>query len=401
VAVAGVMSSISDYPDLVLHDDKIMEIMVNGPYAVYVERRGKLQKIDVMFDSSDHLMRTIHRMLLPLGQQVDAATPVVSARLPDGSLVHVVIPPLAIDGPSVTIRKFGENRLTIADLIRFGSLTDSMADLIEACIVSRLNILISGGTGSGKTTVLNVLARCIPDDERIVTVEEAATIQIPKEHVVRLEARPPDSSGKGAVTTRDLVQTAARMRPERIIIGELSGAEALDTIRLMSEGHDGSITTMHADTPHDALARLEMMILFNNPGVPEDYVRRLIATSIDLIVQQTRLADGQRKVSYITELRGVEQGEYVLHDIFALEIAGQTPEGKYMTRFRKSPYRPHFADRLESFGFQLSPDIFKQSLPSLGRNNQSQKHTRQQSVRTTIARLLRTGLRRIGRWVRK
>ncbi len=346
-----------------LNDDTISEVMVNGPYRVYIEQKGKLKLSPVRFANDEHVLKVIDRIIRPLGRRIDRKWPMVDARLPDGSRVNAVIPPCAIDGSTITIRKFSKNKLKVDDLIRFGSLTPEMAEFLRACVISRLNIVVSGGTGSGKTTLLNVLSNFIPDDERIVTIEDSAELQLAQEHVVRLESRPPEVDGTGRVTIRDLVINSLRMRPERIVIGECRGGETLDMLQAMNTGHDGSLTTLHANTPRDALARMETMALMAGMEMPLKVIREQIASAIDLIVQQTRLEDGQRKVAYITEVQGMEGDTVVLQDIFKLEILGKTPEGKIQAELRPTGVRPRFTPRLESHGFKLPPNIFGAQIP--------------------------------------
>ncbi|MGB9634456.1 MAG: CpaF family protein [Chloroflexaceae bacterium] len=346
-----------------LNDDTISEVMVNGPYRVYIEQKGKLKLSPVRFANDEHVLKVIDRIIRPLGRRIDRKWPMVDARLPDGSRVNAVIPPCAIDGSTITIRKFSKNKLKVDDLIRFGSLTPEMAEFLRACVISRLNIVVSGGTGSGKTTLLNVLSNFIPDDERIVTIEDSAELQLAQEHVVRLESRPPEVDGTGRVTIRDLVINSLRMRPERIVIGECRGGETLDMLQAMNTGHDGSLTTLHANTPRDALARMETMALMAGMEMPLKVIREQIASAIDLIVQQTRLEDGQRKVAYITEVQGMEGDTVVLQDIFKLEILGKTPEGKIQAELRPTGVRPRFTPRLEAHGFKLPPSIFGAQIP--------------------------------------
>ncbi len=346
-----------------LNDDSISEIMVNGPYKVYIEQKGKLKLSDVRFASDEHVMKIIDRIIRPLGRRIDRKWPMVDARLPDGSRVNAIIPPCAIDGSTVTIRKFSKNKLKVDDLIRFGSMTAEMAEFLRACVVSRLNIVVAGGTGSGKTTLLNVLSNFIPEDERIVTIEDSAELQLAQDHVVRLEAKPPEIDGTGRVTIRDLVINSLRMRPERIVIGECRGGETLDMLQAMNTGHDGSLTTLHANTPRDALARMETMALMAGMEMPLKVIREQIASAIDLIVQQTRLEDGSRKVAYITEVQGMEGETVVLQDIFKLEILGKTPEGKIISELRPTGVRPKFTARLEAHGFKLPPSIFGAQIP--------------------------------------
>ncbi|MCS6883072.1 MAG: CpaF family protein [Oscillochloridaceae bacterium] len=346
-----------------LNDDTISEVMVNGPYRVYIEQKGKLKLSPVRFANDEHVLKVIDRIIRPLGRRIDRKWPMVDARLPDGSRVNAIIPPCAIDGSTITIRKFSKNKLKVDDLIRFGSLTPEMAEFLRACVVSRLNIVVAGGTGSGKTTLLNVLSNFIPDDERIVTIEDSAELQLAQEHVVRLESRPPEVDGTGRVTIRDLVINSLRMRPERIVIGECRGGETLDMLQAMNTGHDGSLTTLHANSPRDALARMETMALMAGMEMPLKVIREQIASAIDLIVQQTRLEDGQRKVAFITEVQGMEGDTVVLQDIFKLEILGKTPEGKIQAELRPTGVRPRFTPRLEAHGFKLPPSIFGAQIP--------------------------------------
>lgn len=346
-----------------LNDDTISEVMVNGPYRVYIEQKGKLKLSPVRFANDEHVLKVIDRIIRPLGRRIDRKWPMVDARLPDGSRVNAIIPPCSIDGSTITIRKFSKNKLKVDDLIRFGSLTPEMAEFLRACVISRLNIVVAGGTGSGKTTLLNVLSNFIPDDERIVTIEDSAELQLAQEHVVRLESRPPEVDGTGRVTIRDLVINSLRMRPERIVIGECRGGETLDMLQAMNTGHDGSLTTLHANTPRDALARMETMALMAGMEMPLKVIREQIASAIDLIVQQTRLEDGQRKVAYITEVQGMEGDTVVLQDIFKLEILGKTPEGKIQAELRPTGVRPRFTPRLEAHGFKLPPSIFGAQIP--------------------------------------
>lgn len=346
-----------------LNDDTISEVMVNGPQRVYIEQKGKLKLTPVRFANDEHVLKVIDRIIRPLGRRIDRKWPMVDARLPDGSRVNAIIPPCAIDGSTITIRKFAKNKLKVDDLIRFGSMTPEMAEFLRACVISRLNIVVAGGTGSGKTTLLNVLSNFIPDDERIVTIEDSAELQLAQEHVVRLESRPPEVDGSGRVMIRDLVINSLRMRPERIVIGECRGGETLDMLQAMNTGHDGSLTTLHANTPRDALARMETMALMAGMDMPLKVIREQIASAIDVIVQQTRLEDGQRKVAFITEVQGMEGDTVVLQDIFKLEVFGKTPEGKIQAELRPSGVRPRFTPRLESHGFKLPPSIFGAQIP--------------------------------------
>ncbi len=346
-----------------LNDETVTEVMVNGPDKVYIEQKGRITLSDVKFSSDEHVMKVIDRIIRPLGRRVDRKWPMVDARLPDGSRVNAIIPPCAIDGSTITIRKFSKNKLGIPDLIKFKSITQPMADFLEACVVSRLNVVVSGGTGSGKTTLLNVLSNFIPHDERIVTIEDSAELQLGQDHVVRLEAKPAEIDGSGRVAIRDLVINSLRMRPERVVIGECRGGETLDMLQAMNTGHDGSLTTLHANTPRDAIARMETMSMMAGMDMPLDVIRAQIASAVDLIVQQTRLEDGQRKVSHITEVQGMEGDTVVLQDIFVLEIKGKTPEGKYIAELKPSGVRPKFSSKLESHGFKLPPSIFGADMP--------------------------------------
>ncbi|GAB4116489.1 MAG: CpaF family protein [Roseiflexaceae bacterium] len=350
-----------------LRDDAISEIMVNGPNQVYIEQRGKLTLSPVKFAGDDHVLKVIDRIIRPLGRRVDRKWPMVDARLPDGSRVNAVIPPCAIDGPSITIRKFGKKKLQIEDLIKFGSLTPEMAEFLRACVVSRLNIIVAGGTGSGKTTLLNVLSNFIPPDERIVTIEDSAELKLGQEHVVRLEAKPPELDGSGRVSINDLVINSLRMRPERIVIGECRGGETMAMLQAMNTGHDGSLSTLHANTPRDACSRMETMAMMAGMDMPLSVIREQIASAVDLIVQQTRLEDGSRKVQYITEVQGMEGDVIVLQDIFLLDIKGKTPEGKIISELRPTGTRPRFSQRLEAHGFKLPPHIFGAQLPGQNR----------------------------------
>jgi pilus assembly protein CpaF len=341
-----------------LDEPEISEVMVNGPKKVYVERKGKLTRTNVVFEDDEHVLRIIERIILPLGRRVDADSPTVDARLPDGSRVNAVIPPVAIDGPSITIRKFGKEKLTIEQLVGFKSLTVQMAEFLRACVKARLNIIVSGGTGSGKTTLLNCLSGYIPDDERIVTIEDAAELRLHQDHIVRLETKPANVDGRGSVTTRDLVKNSLRMRPERIIVGECRGGEALDMLQAMNTGHDGSLTTLHANTPRDALSRLETMCLMSGMDLPLKVIREQIASAVDLIVQQTRLRDGSRKVVAITEVSGMEGDKIVMSDIFKFEQTGISEDGKIIGEARSTGIRPMFSPRLEAAGFKLGAELF-------------------------------------------
>ncbi|GAB4525955.1 MAG: CpaF family protein [Anaerolineales bacterium] len=341
-----------------LDDPEVSEIMVNGSEMIFVERNGKLTRTNARFQDNDHVLRIIERIVLPLGRRVDADTPMVDARLPDGSRVNAVIPPIAIDGPSITIRKFKRDKLGIEQLIAFGSLTESMAEFLKACVAARLNVVVSGGTGSGKTTLLNILSSFIPSDERIVTIEDAAELQLRQEHVVRLETRSHSADGKAPVMVRDLVRNALRMRPDRIVVGECRGGETLDMLQAMNTGHDGSLTTLHANTPRDAIARMETMSLMAGLDMPLRVIREQIASAVDLIVQQSRLRDGSRKVTSITEVVGMEGDTVVMTEIFRFEQTGISPEGKIIGDLKPTGIRPLFMSRLEDAGFKLGPQVF-------------------------------------------
>lgn len=341
-----------------LDDPDVSEIMVNGPKKIFVEKNGKLTKSNIAFDDDDHVVRVIDRIILPLGRRVDFDSPTVDARLPDGSRVNAVVRPVAIDGPSITIRKFRKDRLQAEDLINFGSLTRQMADFLYACVKARFNIIISGGTGSGKTTLLNVMSGFIPENERIITIEDAAELQLQQDHVMRMETKPANSEGHNAVTIRDLVKNSLRMRPDRIVVGEVRGGEALDMLQAMNTGHDGSLTTVHANTPRDAISRIETLVLMAGMDLPLKVVRQQISSAVDLIVQQTRLKDGQRKVTAVTEVAGMEGEIIVLTDIFKFNQTGVTEDGKVLGEVNATGIRPNFTPRLEASGFKLSADIF-------------------------------------------
>jgi pilus assembly protein CpaF len=340
-----------------LKDESISEIMVNGPRQVYVERKGRLEKTDVLFENDDHVMRVIDRIISPLGRRCDESSPMVDARLPDGSRVNAIIPPIALVGPTITIRKFSRDPLTVDDLIRFGTLTPEMTSFLQACVKARLNIVVSGGTGSGKTTMLNVLSSFIPDDERIVTIENAAELQLRQEHVVTLESRPANIEGRGEVTIRDLVINSLRMRPERIVVGECRGGEALDMLQAMNTGHDGSMTTAHANTPRDCLSRLETMVLMAGVDLPVRAIREQVAAAVDVILQQSRMKDGTRKVTAITEVQGMEGDVIVLQDIFVYEQTG-IENGRIVGRLKPTGIRPKFIERFEQHNIYLPPNIF-------------------------------------------
>lgn len=342
-----------------LRNPDISEVMVNGPYMVYVEKKGRIELTDVQFRDNEHVMNIIEKIVSPLGRRIDESSPMVDARLPDGSRVNAIIPPLALKGPTITIRKFSKDPLTIDDLIGFGTLTREMAIFLDACVKARLNVFISGGTGSGKTTTLNVLSAFIPEDERIITIEDAAELQLSQEHVVSLESRPPNIEGKGAITIRDLVRNSLRMRPERIIIGEVRGGEALDMLQAMNTGHDGSLATGHANSPRDMIARLETMVLMAGVELPIKAIRQQIVGAIDLIVQQSRLKDGSRKITNITEVQGLEGDVVVLQDIFTFQQQGLDNAGKIVGKLVSTGIRPKFYERLESSGIHIPASVFK------------------------------------------
>ena len=348
-----------------LEDPDVSEVMVNGPKKIYIEKGGQLTKTPITFDDDDHVLRIIDRIILPLGRRVDADSPTVDARLPDGSRVNAVIRPVSIDGPCITIRKFRKDRLSVQQLVDYGSLTNHMAEFTRACVISRLNIVISGGTGSGKTTLLNVLSSFIPETERIVTIEDAAELQLQQDHILRMETKVANVDGTGAVTIRDLVRNSLRMRPDRIVIGECRGGEALDMLQAMNTGHDGSLTTLHANTPRDALSRLETMVLMSGMDLPLKVVRQQISSAVDLIIQQTRLKDGSRKVTAITEVVGMEGEIVVLTDIFKFEQTGIGQNGKILGELKPTGIRPIFGPRLEAAGFKLGAEIF---MPAGGLN---------------------------------
>jgi pilus assembly protein CpaF len=340
-----------------LADPSITEVMVNGPNLVYAEHNGRLRKTKVRFDDDDHVMRVIDRIIRPLGRRVDRKLPMVDARLPDGSRVNAIIAPCALDGPTVTIRKFGKDQLTVGDLIGFGSITAEMAQFLEACVRSRVNIVVSGGTGSGKTTLLNVLSSFIPSEERIVTIEDSAELQLHQQHVVRMEAKPADVDGTGEVTIRQLVKNALRMRPDRVIVGEVRSGEALDMLQAMNTGHDGSLTTIHANSPRDTIARMETLVLMAGMELPLKVVRAQITSAVDLIVQQARLRDGSRKVTGISEVQGMEGDIAVLSDIFAFDEKGMQ-DGKVVGELVPVGVRPKFTEKLEVHGYDLPPEVF-------------------------------------------
>jgi pilus assembly protein CpaF len=344
--------------ELLLPDPEINEIMVNGAKNVFVERNGEVLETDIQFDDDEHLLRIIDRIVSPLGRRVDSDNPTADARLPDGSRVNVVIPPVAVDGPHLTIRKFLQTKMTIDDLVSMDALTPYMAKFLEACVATRLNILVTGNTSSGKTTVLNALSGFIPEKERIVTIEDAVELKLKQRHVVRLETKLPNVDGSGAVSVRDLVHNALRMRPDRIVVGEVRGGEAMDMLQAMNTGHTGSLTTLHANSPRDAISRLETMAMMAGLDMPLLAIRKQIAAAINLIVHLSRLSDGSRKMTHITELPGMEGDIITLTDIFKFEQTGVTPEGKIIGHLRPTSMRPLFTPRLEAAGYKLGGEIF-------------------------------------------
>jgi pilus assembly protein CpaF len=355
----GIVAEILGFGPLepLLADESVSEIMVNGPDKVFVERKGKLSKTNIIFENNEHVMRVIDRIVSPLGRRIDESSPYVDARLPDGSRVNAIIPPLALNGPTLTIRKFEKDPLTIDDLVSFGSISPETAEFLKSCVKARLNIIVSGGTGSGKTTLLNVLSSFIPEDERIITIENAAELQLRQEHVVTLESRPPNIEGKGEVTIQDLVVNTLRMRPDRIVVGECRAGEALDMLQAMNTGHDGSLTTAHANSPRDTLSRLETMCLMAGMDLPVRAIREQVAAAVDLIVQQARMRDGSRKVINITEVQGMEGDIIVMSDIFVFEQQGME-NGKIIGRLKPTGIRPKFYEQIEVAGITLPANIF-------------------------------------------
>jgi len=340
-----------------LEDDTITEVMVNGAKNIYIERKGKIHRVPVTFENNEHLLRIIDRIVAPLGRRIDESSPYVDARLQDGSRVNAVIPPISLVGPVLTIRKFSKNPITVEQLVQFGSITMEALQFLKACVESRLNIIISGGTGSGKTTLLNVMSGFIPGDERIITIENAAELQLRQEHVVTLESRPPNIEGRGEITIRDLVINSLRMRPERIIVGECRGGETLDMLQAMNTGHDGSMTTAHANSPRDVLSRVETMCLMAGMDLPVRAIREQVASAIDVIVQQERMRDGTRKVVTITEVSGMEGDVITMTDLFSFEQTG-VEAGKIIGKLRPTGLRPKFMDQIEAAGINLPPSIF-------------------------------------------
>lgn len=344
--------------EVLLKDPTVTEVMVNGPKKIFVERMGRLQLTDIQFHDDSHVMNIIERILSPIGRHIDESVPLVDARLEDGSRVNIIIPPLSLVGPCITIRKFATKALSVDNLITFGTLDRKMADFIKACIQARINILVSGGTGSGKTTTLNVLSSFIPENERIVTIEDAAELKLQQEHVVTLESRPANIEGNGEITIRDLVKNALRMRPDRIIVGEVRGGEALDMLQAMNTGHDGSLTTAHANNPRDALSRLETMVLMAGFEMPIRAIREQVSSAIELILQQSRLKDGSRKITYITEVQHMEGDVITTQDLFRFEQTGMDENGKLTGRFVSTGMQPGFMDKFQVNGVSLPDDFF-------------------------------------------
>jgi pilus assembly protein CpaF len=340
-------------------DPTISDILVNGPRNVYVERRGKIERTDIQFRDDAHLLQVIERIVSRVGRRVDESCPMVDARLSDGSRVNAIIPPLALDGPILSIRRFAVDPFKMADLLNFNTLTPTLAEILDAAVKVRLNILVSGGTGSGKTTLLNVLSNAIPNTERIVTIEDSAELQLQQDHVVRLETRPANIEGRGAVTQRDLVRNALRMRPDRIIVGEVRGPEALDMLQAMNTGHDGSISTVHSNSPRDALSRIETMVLMAGISLPGRAMREYISSALDLLIHLARLSDGTRKIVKVTEVVGMEGDTVTLQDIFIFDQKGIGPAGEVLGQHRATGIRPRFADRLKVAGIKLDPAVFE------------------------------------------
>lgn len=359
--IEEILNDITGYGPLesVLSDPTVTEVMVNGPSQIYIEASGKIRTADFLFRNQDHLMTIIDRIVSSIGRHVDEASPMVDARLKDGSRVNVILPPLSLVGPVLTIRKFSKIPFTAAKLVEFGSVSPKMVAFLEACVKGRLNIIVSGGTGSGKTTLLNVLSSFIPEEERIVTIEDAAEIQLNQNHVITLESRPANTEGRGQVSIRDLVRNSLRMRPDRIIVGEVRSAEALDMLQAMNTGHDGSLTTTHANTPRDSIARIETMVMMAGMEIPLMAIRAQIASAVDIIIQQSRLRDGSRRVTNITEITGMEGDIVSMQDIFVFETQGQLDEhGRFKGRYKATGVRPQCLEKIRNNGISIHEDWF-------------------------------------------
>ncbi|WP_336712328.1 CpaF family protein [Arthrobacter sp. USHLN218] len=352
-----------------LDDESVTEIMVNRMDQIYVERKGHVTLTDARFGSEEHLRKVIERIVSKVGRRIDESSPLVDARLEDGSRVNAVIPPLAVNGSSLTIRKFSKVPLTVQNLINFGTMTPEMAELLDACVKAKLNIIVSGGTGTGKTTLLNVLSSFLPESDRIVTIEDAVELQLQQQHIVRLESRPPNTEGKGAVTIRDLLRNSLRMRPDRIVVGEVRGGESLDMLQAMNTGHDGSLSTVHANSPRDAVARLETLVLMAGVDLPLRAIREQIASAVDLIIQIARLRDGTRRITHVTEVQGMEGDVVTLQDAFVFDYsAGVGPDGRFLGRPVPTGIRPRFIERFEDMGVTVSPAVFGQQSRLGGRH---------------------------------
>jgi len=341
-----------------LEDPAVTEVMINGPRKVFFEQRGQLHLSNRVFRDDDHIMRIVEKIVVPINRRIDESSPMVDARLPDGSRVNAIIPPLAVDGPTITIRKFSRDPLTVDDLVSFGTLIPELVDFLRACIRTRLNVIVSGGTGSGKTTLLNVLSSFIPPTERVVTIEDPCELQMRQRHVIRLETRPPNVEGRGQVTQRDLMRNALRMRPDRIIVGEVRAGEAFDMLQAMNTGHDGSLTTAHANAPRDAIARVENMVLMAGLDLPIRAIREQVASALDLVVHVSRLSDGTRRVTHVTEVVGMEGQTVTLQDVFLFQQTGIDSRGKVQGQTISTGLRPRFVDRFEAAGTHLAADIF-------------------------------------------
>lgn len=367
--ITDVTNNIMGYGPIepLLQDASVTEIMVNGPWSVYVEQAGRIHRTDSSFIDDAHLRRIIDKIVGQVGRRIDESSPMVDARLPDGSRVNAIVHPLAINGPMLTIRKFSHDPFTIEDLIAFGTLDQRVAELLRACVRGRLNILISGGTGTGKTTLLNVVSAFIPDDERIITIEDSAELRLHQDHVLRLESRPANLEGKGLVTIRDLVRNSLRMRPDRIVVGEVRGAEALDMLQAMNTGHNGSLSTIHANSPRDAMSRLETMVLMAGYELPVRAIRQQAASALDLVVHLTRLRDGTRRVTHISEVEGMEGDTIVMQEIAYFDYSpGIDTEGRFLGALKFTGIRPKFSRRLDELGIQLATDLFEYEPPEWG-----------------------------------